>query len=182
MNSLQIPTSVLEFDTGLHIGSALQEMNFISMLELDLSALLALNNSHPVELSWAEKQHFEGLIHKAFYARGIAPAKAFLIAFDQAASYENVNFLWFRARYKNFIYVDRIVVESASRGQGAARGLYEDLFEHARSQRQSLIVCEVNADPPNRASDTFHKRLGFKHVGESMIPSGKRVQYLARHI
>ncbi len=157
-------------------------IQLVSLLELDLNTLLALNNSHAVELSWVEKQHFEYMILNAVYARGVAPAKAFLIAFDQTALYDNVNFLWFRARYEHFIYVDRIVVDSAFRGQGAARALYEDLFELARSQRQSLIVCEVNADPPNPASHIFHKRLGFKHVGESLIPSGKRVQYLAKHI
>jgi predicted GNAT superfamily acetyltransferase len=96
--------------------------------------------------------------------------------------YDNVNFLWFRAHYDTFIYVDRIVVDHAFRSQGAARALYEDLFELARSQGQSLVVCEVNMDPPNPASEAFHKRLGFTQVGESLIPSGKRVQYLARHI
>jgi predicted GNAT superfamily acetyltransferase len=153
-----------------------------SLLELDLNALIALNNSHAVELSWVEKQQFENMILNAVYARGIAPAKGFLLAFDETALYDNVNFLWFRARYETFIYVDRIVVDYAFRGQGAARALYEDLFEFARSKRQSLIVCEVNTDPPNPASDVFHKRLGFTPVGESLIPSGRRVQYLAKQI
>jgi predicted GNAT superfamily acetyltransferase len=157
-------------------------IQLVSLLELDLNALVALNNSHAVELSWVEKPQFENMILNAVYARGVAPAKAFLIALDQTALYDNVNFLWFRARYGNFIYVDRIVVDCAFRGQGVARALYEDLFEFARSQWQSLIVCEVNADPPNPASDLFHRRLGFKHVGEGPIPSGKRVQYLAKHI
>jgi predicted GNAT superfamily acetyltransferase len=154
----------------------------VPLLELDLDALSALNNSHAVELSWVEKAQFENMILSAVYARGIAPAKAFLLAFDQTASYNNVNFLWFRTRYETFIYVDRVVVDLAFRGQGAARALYEDLFEFARPQRQSLIVCEVNVDPPNPASEIFHKRLGFAHVGENVIPSGKRVQYLAKHL
>ena len=157
-------------------------IQLVSLLELDLNSLIALNNSHAVELSWVEKPQFENLILRAVYARGVAPAKAFLIAFDQTALYENVNFLWFRARYESFIYVDRIVVDPTFRGQGAARALYEDLFKLARSQRHSLIVCEVNLDPPNPASDVFHQRLGFNQVGESLIPSGKRVQYLAKHI
>jgi predicted GNAT superfamily acetyltransferase len=160
----------------------IEAIQLASLLELDLNALIVLNNSYAVELSWVEKQQFENMIVNAVYARGVTPAKGFLIAFDQTALYDNVNFVWFRARYENFIYVDRVVVEPAFRGQGAARALYADLFEFARSQRQSLIVCEVNADPPNPASDIFHKRLGFKHVGDSLIPSGKRVQYLAKHI
>jgi len=160
----------------------IETIQLVSLLELDMSALIALNNSHAVELSWLEKPQFENMILNAIYARGITPDKGFLIAFDQTALYDNVNFLWFRARYENFIYVDRVVVDSAFRGQGAARALYADLFEFARSQWQSLIVCEVNTDPPNPASDKFHKRLGFKRVGDSLISSGKRVQYLAKHI
>jgi uncharacterized protein len=157
-------------------------IQLVSLLELDLNALIALNNAHAVELSWVEKRHFEYLILHAFYARGVAPAKALLIAFDETALYDNVNYLWFRGRYENFVYLDRIVVDSAFRGQGAAHALYEDLFEHASSHRRSLIVCEVNVDPPNPASEMFHKRMGFENVGESLIPSGKRVQYLAKHI
>jgi predicted GNAT superfamily acetyltransferase len=167
---------------GPPMRAPIEAIQLVSLLELDLNALIALNNSHAVELSWVEKPQFENMIVNAVYARGITPAKGFLIAFDQTALYDNVNFLWFRARYEHFIYVDRVVVDSAFRGQGAARALYADLFEFARSQQQSLIVCEVNADPPNPPSDIFHKRLGFKHVGDSLIPSGKRVQYLAKHI
>ena len=157
-------------------------IQIVSMLELDQDALIAVNNAHAVELSWVERPQFEAMIHNAVYARGVAPDRGFLIAFDQNALYENINFLWFRARYEHFIYVDRIVVHSAFRGRGVARALYEDLFELARSQSQTVIVCEVNSDPPNPASDIFHKRLGFKHVGDSLIPSGKRVQYLAKHL
>jgi uncharacterized protein len=164
------------------MNSAAGAIQIVSMLELDANALIALNNAHAVELSWVERPQFETMIRDAVYARGIAPAKGFLIAFDHTASYANVNFQWFRSRYEDFIYVDRIVVDSAFRGQGVARALYEDLFALARSQRQRLIVCEVNVDPPNPASDVFHKQLGFAHVGESLIPSRKRVQYLARNI
>jgi uncharacterized protein len=78
--------------------------------------------------------------------------------------------------------VGRIVVDPEFRGQGIARALYENVFELARSQQQSLIVCEVNVHPPNPASDLFHKRLGFMDVGESLIPSGNCVQYLAKEI
>jgi len=157
-------------------------IELVSLLQRDLDTLIALNNAHAVELSWMEKPQFEKMIRNAVYARGIAPAKGFLIAFDQTASYDNLNFQWFRTRYENFIYVDRIVVDGAFRGQGAARALYEDLFEFARSKRRILVVCEVNVDPPNPASDVFHKRLGFMHAGENLIPSGKRVEYLLKYI
>jgi uncharacterized protein len=144
-------------------------ITFTPLLELDSCELLDLNNRHAVELSRVAKSYFDSMIRNAFYAQALAPARAFLLAFDQSASYDNVNFSWFRARYERFIYVDRVVVDSACRGQGIARALYEDLFEFARSRQQSLIVCEVNVDPPNLASAMFHKRLGFESAGESLV-------------
>jgi predicted GNAT superfamily acetyltransferase len=164
------------------MNDATKPIQLTPLPELDPHLLIALNNSHAVELSWLDQPQFENLIRHAAYAQGVAPAKGFLIAFDQSAQYDNFNFLWFRARYEKFIYVDRIVVDPAHRGQGIARALYEDLFKFAKTHHHKVVVCEVNQDPPNPASDVFHQRLGFTHVGESLIPSGKRVQYLAKQI
>ncbi|TIP69850.1 MAG: GNAT family N-acetyltransferase, partial [Mesorhizobium sp.] len=71
------------------------------------------------------------------------------------------NFLWFRERYPRFVYVDRVVVAGEARGRGHARRLYEDLFDHALRAGQTIVTCEVNAEPPNPASDAFHAALGF---------------------
>jgi hypothetical protein len=94
-------------------------------------ALLELNNSHAQALSWLEPERLEYLVREAFLARRIGELDAFLLAFDQDAPYDSPNFLWFRARYNRFVYVDRIVVASSARGRGCARKLYRDLFEQA---------------------------------------------------
>ena len=143
-------------------------------------ALLALNNAHAVELSWLEPDRLSHLVDQAFLARRIGEAKALLLAFDQDADYDSPNFLWFRARYPRFVYVDRIVVAAAARGRGHARRLYRDLFEQALSAGHDRVVCEVNSDPPNPASDAFHAELGFKTVGVGALGNGKTVSYLAR--
>ena len=72
--------------------------------------LLALNNAHARELSWLEPERLEYLVGEALLARRIGGIDAFLLAFDQDARYDSPNFLWFRARYPRFAYVDRIVV------------------------------------------------------------------------
>ena len=77
-------------------------------------AMLALNNAHAQELSWLEPERLQHLVGKAFLARRIGELDAFLLAFDQDARYDSPNFLWFRARYPRFVYVDRIVVASVS--------------------------------------------------------------------
>jgi len=164
----------------------------IAVTEADLlgpralgEALLALNNAHALELSWLEPERLRHLVREAFLAKRIGDAEAFLmaflLAFDQDADYDSPNFLWFRSRYPRFVYVDRIVVAPSARGRGHARRLYLDLFEQARAAGHDRIVCEVNADPPNPASDAFHADLGFIEVGTAAIHGGsKTVSYLSR--
>jgi uncharacterized protein len=147
------------------------------------AALLALNNAHAVELSWLEPERLAHLVAEAFVARRVGVADALLLTFDQAADYDSPNFLWFRERYPDFVYVDRIVVADAARGRGLARRLYDDLFAAARAAGQERIVCEVNSDPPNPASDAFHAALGFVPVGTARIHGGKKtVTYLERRL
>lgn len=149
----------------------------------DGQALLALNNAHARELSWLEPARFTKLIAEAFVARRVGVADALLLAFDQDADYDSVNFLWFRDRFDRFVYVDRVVVADAARGRGLARRLYDDLFAAARDAGHARIVCEVNSDPPNPASDAFHAALGFVPVGTAQIHGGeKTVTYLERGV
>jgi predicted GNAT superfamily acetyltransferase len=144
-------------------------------------ALLALNNEHARELSWLEPQRLQHLVEQAFLARRVGNLDAFLLAFDQGAHYDSPNFLWFRARYPRFVYVDRIVVASSARGRGHARRLYDDLFEQAIAAGHDRVVCEVNLQPPNPASDAFHAALGFVEVGTAKVYDGNRtVRYLSK--
>ncbi|CAN5223651.1 GNAT family N-acetyltransferase [soil metagenome] len=144
--------------------------------------LLDLNNLHAEELSWLEADRFARLVGWAWVAHRVGPADALLLAFDQDAGYDGVNFQWFRARRDRFVYVDRIVVAQAARGRGLARALYLNLFEQARSAGHDRVVCEVNADPPNPASDAFHARLGFLPVGSAVQEGGKTVTYFERSL
>jgi predicted GNAT superfamily acetyltransferase len=142
--------------------------------------LLSLNNAHARELSWLEPERFHQLLLRAFLARRIS-GDAFLLAFDQDTDYDSPNFMWFRARYSRFVYVDRIAVAPAARGRGYARRLYNDLFQHATAVGYQRVVCEVNSDPPNPESDAFHAALGFAEVGQAAVYGGARtVRYLSR--
>jgi uncharacterized protein len=146
------------------------------------SALLALNNEHALELSWADSTRFRHLVAAAFFAERVGFADAFLIAFDQDANYASPNFLWFRDRYPRFVYVDRVVTAPHARGQGLARLLYGRLTQRAMETRHVRIVCEVNSDPPNPGSAALHRSLGFSPVGEARLATGKTVTYLELRI
>ena len=145
--------------------------------------LLALNNAHATELSPLALADFDRLIQTSFFAAALEDGAAFLIAFDQTAAYDSPNFLWFRERYDRFVYVDRVVTSLLARGKGHAKALYANLFERAKRDGHSRIVCEVNLIPPNPASDAFHAALGFAEVGRAPIHDGtKTVRYLLRSI
>ena len=146
--------------------------------ETDLDWALALNASLDVELSPLTRQGLADIVDAAFHARVAAPQWGLLIAFDQDADYRSPNFLWFKARLPRFVYVDRIAVAKAARGRGVARRLYDDLFAAARDAGHDRIVCEVNVDPPNPASDGFHARFGFTEIGRAELAGGKEVRYL----
>jgi predicted GNAT superfamily acetyltransferase len=143
-------------------------------------ALLALNNAHAEALSLLDPPRLRAMLGQAFLAREIGEARAFLLAFDQDAEYDSPNFLWFRARHPRFVYIDRVVVSPAARGQGLARRLYAELFAAAREAGHGLVVCEVNSDPPNPASDAFHAALGFSQTGSASFQGGRKtVRYLS---
>jgi hypothetical protein len=147
------------------------------------AALLGLNNDHAVELSLLEPDRFAALVAMAFWARQVGEADAFLIAMDQDAAYDSTNFLWLRARYDRFVYIDRVVVADHARGRGLAQHLYANLFTAAAKAGHTRVLCEVNSAPPNLASDRFHLAQGFSEIGFAQIYSGKKtVRYLMRAV
>ena len=149
---------------------------------LDNVAVLSLNNAHAKETSALDETSLAELLEMAFYARGIdRGATAFLIALDQNASYRNPNFSWFKRSRESFVYIDRIIVSASARGQGLARILYDDLFVVAQQAGEDCVVCEVNIEPPNPASEAFHLAMGFEEVGQAAIHGGtKTVRYFEK--
>lgn len=147
-----------------------------------LEAVLQLNQAHVAELSALDAAGLRRLVREAFFASVLNDGEAFLIAFDQDAHYDSPNFRWFQARYKRFVYVDRVVVAVSARGRGLANQLYETLFELAAARGHSIVACEVNLDPPNAASDAFHHRHGFREVGRAELDNGKTVRYLVKRL
>ena len=145
-------------------------------------ALRELNNLHQRETSYLSPEKWDFLVANAFSAT-CCGGQALLIAFDETAPYDNPNFNWFSERFVRFAYVDRIVVADGLRGQGAARRLYDNLFDESRAAGHERIVCEINAVPPNPASDAFHQKMGFLEVGSAELSGrGKTVRYFAKDL
>ena len=154
-------------------------MNLRPHDESDLAPMLALNNAHAKELGPLTMDSLRRLLGTAMHVRIAGAMDGFLIALDETAVYDSPNFLWFKARFERFAYIDRVVIAESARGRGLARRLYEDLF--AATSGHSQVFCEVNYDPPNPKSDAFHAALGFSEIGRATLADrGKSVRYLER--
>ena len=148
---------------------------------INLDNTLALNNAHAVETGPLERGELGRMLKGAFHFAIEGDGNdGLLISFDQDADYASPNFLWFKARYPRFVYVDRIIVAVHARGRGLARVFYQELFDRALSVGHERVVCEVNLNPPNPGSLAFHNALGFVNVGEAVLENGKTVRYLER--
>ncbi len=143
-----------------------------------LDGILALSALHEEETSPLDRAKLSAMLAAAFHHAIIGDgSQGYLIAFDQDADYDSVNFRWFQSRFDRFVYVDRIVVAASERGKGTARQLYTDLFAAARNAGHSCIVAEINIEPPNPGSLAFHDRLGFVEVGQATLAPAKSVSY-----
>ena len=157
-----------------------------SLTSDDLDWMHILNQRYAIELSSVHRDEFAAHIANASYARAIGARAAFLLAYDQDANCDGPNYRWHKKLAaeqgrSGFLYVDRIVVSPDHQRQGLARILYEDLMRFADAQGHGRVVCEVNAAPPNPASDAFHAALGFKVLGQAWLSDrGKLVRYLGR--
>ncbi|MEM7767620.1 MAG: GNAT family N-acetyltransferase [Pseudomonadota bacterium] len=100
-------------------------------------------------------------------------------------AYTSANLRWFEDRQVreggDTVYVDRIAVDPAHRGQQVGAALYTHAFQVLAGRGE--IGCEVNVRPPNPGSQRFHARLGFRQIGERTYGGGdKAVGYWVRRL
>src|SRR3546814_16650657 len=97
----------------------------------------------------------------------------------RSAAYASDNYRWFTARYDDFVYLDRIAVDSSARRAGVGGALY-DALDALASERRVPALCEVNLVPRNDPSLAFHATRGFECVGAPAHDRGQVVRMFAR--
>jgi predicted GNAT superfamily acetyltransferase len=149
----------------------------------DLARVLEINNANTPGVSELTFAELELDLHSSLHALAIdnelGEVCAFCITFDPDAPDAGDNHRWFAERYKSFVYLDRIAIDSNHQNRGLGVLLYQAVEQHMlNSGEYSLLCCEVNLEPPNPGSLRFHQRIGFKECGvESPVP-GYAVTYL----
>ncbi len=137
----------------------------------DLARVLEINNANTPgvsELTLAELQlDFKNSLHALAIDNEHGEVCAFCITFAQDASDAGDNHRWFAERYKSFVYLDRIAIDSTYQNLGLGALLYQAVeYEMLQSADYSMLCCEVNLEPPNPGSLRFHKRIGFTEIGQ----------------
>ena len=141
----------------------------------DLARLLEINQANTPHVGPLSDSQLQILVEQSCGCRVAerdGTVTGFLLPLLAGANYNSENFLWFKARYREFLYIDRIAVDAAARRQGLGSQLYADVERFAHNQGIGLIACEVNLRPRNDTSLQFHRRLGFQQVGTQDTKNG----------
>ncbi|XOV77607.1 MAG: GNAT family N-acetyltransferase [Aestuariibacter sp.] len=160
-------------------------MNLSYIEDRHLPELLRLNNLAVPAVNELQLDELEKLVNESAYAQVVADEYAvagFILAFKQDADYQGFNYSWFKARFSDFLYIDRIVVNPSYRGQGVGRKIYSETEDFCRKQGLKMMTCEVNLEPDNPVSHQFHKDMGFDEIEAVLHPEGKRVMMYQKEI
>lgn len=150
--------------------------------EADLPLILRENDQAVPNVNRLAPDELDALLamsRACLVARVDGRFAGFMVLMEPGKDYASLNYRWFSERYPDFLYVDRVVVSEAFRGQGVGKALYRAAAGLDGVGR--LVACEVNLRPRNEPSLAFHRSLGFTEVGQQDTEGGdKRVSLLVR--
>ncbi|HSX64386.1 MAG TPA: GNAT family N-acetyltransferase, partial [Pseudoxanthomonas sp.] len=139
--------------------------------EHELDSVLALNNNAGLAILPLDAAKVRRFFEQADYFRVAerdGNLAGFLVGFGSNAGHDSSNFAWFRERYPQFFYIDRIVVASRRRGGGVGRAFYADVQSYAEL-RYPQLACEVFLDHGADPALLFHGSFGFREVGQQVM-------------
>lgn len=106
----------------------------------------------------------------------------FCLVLAPEADYDSMNYLWFRQRYDDFVYLDRVAISPDFQRRGLGRRMYSEVERLAAEHRPTAahFTLEVNLRPRNDQSLAFHGELGFVEVGQLETDYGVLVSMMAK--
>ncbi len=151
----------------------------------DIDEVLTLNNiSVPAvnELSKIQLEQIITMTSKCWVIDGDNGVVAALLILGPGQLYQSDNYTWLEQRFKNYCYVDRIMVAENVKRAGLGRLLYTELENYAKEEGRDLLLCEVNVEPPNPQSLSFHIDLNWEPFQDREHGPGKIVRYFKKPI
>ena len=142
----------------------------------EMGAVLAINNAAGHNILAMDQAKVRYFFEYADYFRVIeidGHLAGFLIALLDGTHYTSPNYRWFCDHYRQFLYIDRIVIANAHHGQGLGRILYCDVQSFAETHAP-LLACELFLEPRDDMVILFHGSFGFQEVGQQRVTSNQR--------
>ena len=150
----------------------------------DLDTILAINNSAGDSIIPIDGHRMARFLDIARYFR-VAEADGqvvgFLIGLTPEAHYDSPNFYWFKSKYDDFLYIDRVVMTADHRRSGVGRLFYADVLNFCEVRRPRL-TCEVFIEPRDDVSLVFFATQGFKEVGQLDLPNNRKVSLMSKEL
>ena len=143
--------------------------------EHELDSVLALNNAAGpaiLPLDAAKLRSFYDTAEYFRVAERDGSIAGFLVGYGSESGHDSAHFRWFRARYPQFFYIDRIAVASRRRGGGVGRAVYADVQSYAEL-RYPQLACEVLLESGTDPALLVHGSFGFREVGQSIGHGGR---------
>ena len=158
-----------------------------NILSTDVTRVLEINNANTPGVSELTLSELETDIKNCLHALAIdnehGEVCAFCITFAPDAPDAGTNHQWFAERYKSFVYLDRIAIDSNHQNRGLGALLYQSVEQQMlNSSEHSLLCCEVNLEPPNPGSLRFHHRIGFTEIGQYSPQESYLVSMLSKNL
>lgn len=136
--------------------------------EDQLQSIYDLNQANTPEVGLLNSiAHLKQLIDLSAYNLFVLSSKeivGFIICMREGSVYRSENYKFFVQKLKKFLYVDRVAIDEQYRRAGLGQAIYENIFIHA-AKNDLPIALEVNTQPVNQPSLSFHEKMGFDKVG-----------------
>ncbi len=149
----------------------------------DHAEVLALNEKNESLLAPMDEDRLAVLLRLADRADIVDVDGAFggfVLTFAPGTTYDSANYRWFTDRHGDrFYYLDRIVLHPEYRRRGLGMLVYDEIELAARTYGRMCL--EVNVEPANAASLSFHQRRGYVEVGR-LGEDGHRVSMLEKDL
>ena len=102
----------------------------------------------------------------------------FILLMREGTTYQSENYKFISSKFDQFLYVDRIAIDSKYRRQGLAEKIYSKVISDGNLLGLD-VLCEVNTRPKNEISLSFHKKMRFNEIGTQDFEKNS-VVYLKR--
>jgi len=166
INIISSAKTVLEKNRNV----SLDNINIRKATEGDIPQIKLINDSESEWVGEESEDFFKRYLDISFFLVAINKQDeviGFVMVMDGNEEYDSINFLWFKQKYNNFRYIDRIVIKEDYRLAGIADKLYNFVsVSMVEDNRRSFLVVKVSIEPLNLASKKFHLKKGFQKVGK----------------